>query len=196
VALAVEERFRMRATIRQSLAVLGFSLVIASSTLVEGSPASAQPGTVTCLLGTAVLTFDPPLTNTEKTTDISVHRELGACVSTARPDITTGTSDFHATGPAGCTRIFVETPMIATILWTSTLTGTTETSTLDVTAIANIVQGQLVTTFTGEVTAGVFVGGAFQWVLTVPSAGLVLCSTTTGVSSMSGSLTTQITVTS
>jgi hypothetical protein len=176
-------------TILKGLAVFVLNLVAASSTLLAGSPASAESETETvlCPLGNAVLTFSPPLTDTEKQTDISVHRDLGACVSATRPDITTGTSDWAANGLAGCTRLFVETPMTTTIVW-----NTTETSTLSLTAVANIVQGQLVTTFSGEVTAGVFEGSTFLWVLTVPSLGLVLCSTT-GVPAMSGLLATLIT---
>lgn len=171
---------------------VGLALLLAAAvvtTVLPGSPASAEPGAVSCPAGSSVIHYDPPLTNVLEETTITIHRELGACTSSTHPRITTGTVDSVSTVPASCSRPLVGSSLSSTIVW-----NTGETSTLSLNAVSSVVLGQLVTTFTGSVTDGLFDGSTITWVQASPSEGLILCNTT-GLETQYATLTTQITST-
>lgn len=182
----------MRVITRRGLAGLAFSVAVAASSVLASSPASADPVSVTCPLGSSTVSYDPPLTNTTQMTHITVHRELGLCTVSPQPHpddpITTGTVDWEGTFPASCTIPLVANGLTSVIVW-----NTGETSTLSLNAVSTIVAGVLHTFFNGSVTSGLFQGSTVVWdQVAVPNP---LGCLTTGVPTQFATLTTQITST-
>ncbi|WP_299538911.1 hypothetical protein [uncultured Streptomyces sp.] len=166
-----------------------FSGVCALLLLVVGLLASAghaQARTnglldVTCTPpSSASVTYNPPLTNTPQVSSASLNWQLGPCVSTSVPALTSGT---HSAVNPPRTRTCLE--LLNTAAETRTITWNTgATSTLSLNRTTTVAGAVLVVTFTGTVTAGLFAGDTVVATQTGPATDILLC--TLGLGSVSG----------
>lgn len=184
----------MRSVTRRGLMGLVVGLAALTTTVAAATPASADPVSVTCPAGNAVVTYSPPLTYTQRDTTITVHRELGTCAVSPNPQgITTGYMDWAGTFPASCNMPVVPVTVTDEIVWTAG--QTTYISHVTMNSSSTIVNGVLMTVFTGSVTSGLFAGSTLVMSQPALVADPLACLTTGLASQYVPLLTLQITST-
>ena len=164
-----------------------FAAFLAS--LAIGAPgALASTGSVTCT-GTETVTYSPGLRLFPRTVTLNVVANYGPCVST-NPGIASGTAGTPPGGvPAtlSCLNFLTPASGVATIRWNN---GTI--SRYSFTRSSSTVAGQLISTTTGQVIEGEFVGRSVLIVLVSPAPNLLNCLTPAGLTGRSGIATLTI----
>lgn len=163
---------------RRCLAAI-IALFLAFAGLLAGAGSAAAVTLVTCA-GTQNLQYSPGLTDTPNTVTASGTNHLGPCV-VPNTSITSGTITFSATGSYSCQDLLGSSEVTNVIQWSDG-----SSSTLQVTRTATKVNGQLINTFTGSVTAGTFQGATVVWTITSVSLALLACQTPQGLTSLTG----------
>ncbi|MFH8755934.1 hypothetical protein [Streptomyces atroolivaceus] len=153
--------------------------LVAFGLVVGAHPASAATTLVACA-GTQTISYAPGLTNTPGTVTAQGTNNLGPCVA-PNTNITAGTISFGATGTFSCQGLLSSTSEVNVVHWSDG-----STSTLNVTRTVTKVNGQLVNTFTGVVTAGTFQGASVAWTIANLTLQLLACETANGLTSLTG----------
>jgi hypothetical protein len=154
-------------------------LLLFASLLAGMGPASAREAgllDVTCI----------PLSNTPQTSTSSANWQLGPCVSTSVPGLTSGThSDAGAPRERTCLELLDSRTMVRTVTW-----NTGDTSTLTLNRTTTVSGAVLVITMTGTVTSGLFAGDTVVGTATGAATDILLC--TLGLGTVSSVYTTTV----
>lgn len=182
-------RSRHPRRLRRLLATLTMVCAALFGALVPASSASAAALTlVTCPVGVANQTYNPPVTNTPQPTNISINSHYGSCASVTHPSLAYGDTVSAFAAPSGsCLDLLAPATNTNTITW-----NTGETSVISLNSVFNVVEGELVGTSTGSVVSGKLAGASVVRVVVYLSADLAACSTT-GLAHQSGPITLTIT---
>ena len=179
---------RMFESGRSALNVLFMTAFLLLGTGGFAEQASAQ--SVVCA-GTETATYNPPLTNTQQEEQVTATTSYSPCVVLGVSGISSGTA--YSNPPIrdlSCTALLGGGPSIRIINWSNGLS-----STLSYTSNVNSVNGLLVVTMTGNISAGLFKGQSAVGVVTVNNLSqadfLTACSGS-GVVSLSGPSTLTI----
>ncbi len=103
------------------------------------------------------------------------------CVSTTRPDITSGTAAFTFSGVRSCLTLDQSSSGTSSIKW-----NTGETSVYTYISTSQTVAGQIVVTITGAVSAGPFQGRSIAFALVSPVVNVLQCVFPPGIMSRVG----------
>ncbi|WP_262379363.1 hypothetical protein [Nonomuraea sp. PA05] len=174
--------------LRSLAALLG--ALLAAVPLVT-APASAGVLDVTCTAPSSeAISYQPALTSTTQPVTVTISSQYGVCVSATVPSLTSGTAYLQAPGiPLSCQDLLLAGPVYRTITW-----NTGQSSTLSGNLTSTITGGVVVATITGTVTAGLFQGDTFVYLVTAPATSILLCTIGLGtVSSVYGLVTLEIT---
>lgn len=169
-------------TFRHTIALFG-AVAALLGTSVIGGPLSGGPAGAdgpTCTVSTHI-TYDPGLLLVDQEVHTTVDKGFSNCVTPGREDIVAGTASASFVGTRSCVQTLESFPTEADITW-----NTGETSTRSGTTTVNNVAGQVVLTFTGTITAGLFAGSSFTEVVTEPALNPIACLAPPGVTSQSG----------
>jgi hypothetical protein len=115
------------------------------------APASAAALNVTCA-GTEVVTFQPGVLLTPQTVDVTVTGILAPCTS-SDPGITAGNYVQQVKVTESCATLFAGLASTRVFHWSNG-----QSSTFSYNAAINNVGGQVIVTFTGDITKGEFSG--------------------------------------
>jgi hypothetical protein len=139
--------------------------------------AHALSSGVSCT-GTETAGYNPGLSLSSHTTNVSVNGILEACAS-SDPTVTSGSYTQHFSAALSCTTLFAGLDASRVLQWSND-----RTSTFNYTRTLNNVGGQTTVTFTGVITAGEFAGDTAvqQVVFATPDA--QACLTTAGLTQL------------
>jgi hypothetical protein len=156
-------------------------------------PATAHAATldVTCIPPSAdTATYNPPLSNTPRTTTITVDAFYGPCVSLSNPAVSSGEFHLRFTAPnRSCAELLGTAPVTFTITW-----NTGQTSTVVGTRTVTTAGGLLQTVLLATVTTGLFAGDTVVQTSTSAAAPVLLCTLGLGtVSTNTQSIVLEIT---
>lgn len=165
-------------------------LVLLVGLLTASVPASAHESgllDVTCTPpSSASVTYNPPLSNTPQVSTSSLSWQLGPCVSTSVPGLTSGThSAVNPPRERTCLELLNTAAETRTVTW-----NTGATSTLSLNRTTTVAGAVLVVTFTGTVTSGLFAGDTVVATQTGPATDILLC--TLGLGTVSGVYSTMV----
>ncbi|MEU5427812.1 hypothetical protein AB0H73_19725 [Streptomyces olivoreticuli] len=138
------------------------------------APASAHPpppGQLQCQ-GTESVTYDPGVTLLPRKFDVRTVGRFGLCVDSAG-EVTSGSYGEHFSLSAGCNDLLGGFKEQRTFAW-----DTGDSSVVEADGSSTAVAGQVVTTITGTVTRGRFLGRTAVQVITLPQPGVLQCLTT------------------
>jgi hypothetical protein len=144
--------------------------------LLAAGPAGAHENgllDVTCTPpSSSVITYNPPLTNAPQISTAALNWQLGPCVSTSVPGLTSGTvSVVKPPGTRTCLDLLAALSQTVTITWN---TGATSTLSANLTVTK---QGAvLLVTHTGTVTSGLFAGDTVVMTETGSATDITLCT--------------------
>ncbi|MEU1126759.1 hypothetical protein ABZ371_25080 [Streptomyces sp. NPDC005899] len=169
---------------RAALAGVTALLLLLAGLLTAAGPAGARESgllDVTCTPpSSANVTYNPPLSNTPQVSTASLSWQLGPCVSTSVPGLTSGThSAVNPPRERTCLELLNTAAETRTITW-----NTGATSTLSLNRTTTVAGAVLVVTFTGTVTSGLFAGDTVVATQTGPATDILLC--TLGLGTVSG----------
>jgi hypothetical protein len=168
----------MTLKVRSLLAALAVTGSLVTGTLA--SPAAAAAGATTCTTVQRT-TYSPGVTLFPSQQGIQVTSIYAPCVSTSRPDITSGTATVTFQGSRSCLTLDSTGGGTAGIRW-----NTGETSTYTYVSSSQTVAGQIVLTIFGTVTAGVFQGSTITILLASPVVNVLACLFPPGITSRIG----------
>lgn len=156
-------------------------LTITTAGLVLGVLGGTGTATATTnCVGLTNLTYTPGLTYTPQSVTLTASTVYARCISSDRPDITSGTYSANPPGPReSCLTLLGSTSGTRTYHW-----NTGETSTVSFVDTNSVVAGNLVVEQVGTVTSGVFAGQSSSGTLTL--TGNFLTCLTTGLTTLAG----------
>ncbi|WP_182903824.1 hypothetical protein [Microbispora sp. H10830] len=175
------ERFRMPSLVLAAVA----ALAVAGPAAAAASPAQARPLALVQCQGTESDAYDPGVVFQPRDFEITTTGRFTSCLGGG--DVTSGSYDERFTIHAGCNDLLDGFQSARTVTW-----NTGQASVIEGTGSSTAVAGQVVTTFTGTVTAGPFTGRSAVQVVTLPQPGLLKCLTT-GFTGATGVTTLTIT---
>ncbi|TKC86767.1 hypothetical protein FAZ69_19125 [Trinickia terrae] len=163
-----------------------FKTLLVSSFLLLGlagfaTQASAQA--VVCS-GTETGTFNPPLTNTQQNLQITVSASYSPCLVTGVSGITSASVNNQFVRDYACQTLLGGGPGTRVFIWSNG-----QSSTFSYTATTNSVGGNVVSTLTGNISAGLFQGQSAVVVVTLTSisqADFLTACAGSGITSVSG----------
>jgi hypothetical protein len=147
---------------------------------VTASPALAAAGDLTCTTVQRT-TYSPGVTFFPTPQTITLSTISAPCVSTSRPDITSGSAGFTVQGTRSCMTLDQVSSGTSFIGW-----NTGEKSIYTYTSTSRTIAGQILVTITGRVTAGPFHGDSITLVIASPVVNLIKCFIAPGVTSRIG----------
>jgi len=169
------------------LAAAAFAASLAS--LAIGVPSAyAGPASITCT-GTETATYSPGLGLIPRTVTLNVSAAFGPCIS-SNPAIASGTAGTPPGGvPArlACVSLLSPSAGEAVIRWNN---GTTSRYSFN--RSSQTVAGQLISTATGKVIAGEFLGRSVLSILVSPAPNLLDCLSRGGLTKRTGAVTLAI----
>lgn len=157
--------------VRLARVAIAAALVL-GGTLFAATPAQAAVIDVSCTSpnSTNVITFTPPLTLVNVPTVVARTTNYTPCRAPRVPDLVSGKEAKTITMLDDCTMVLGTLIVNFTITW-----NTGQTTTINATRVAAISGSSIVVTFTGTVTAGLFLGSNVKQVFTGPAANLQAC---------------------
>ena len=150
---------------------------------------SAHAASSTTCTGSSAIGYSPGLTNTPQTITYSEAETYSSCTSTDTSLTAGGSSGNFMLSGASCNNVSIIPPSSYTISWNNS-----QSSTMTLTYTDVIIGGIEQVTGVGTVTSGEFTGGAVTIVWLYPVLNPLLCLTSQGVTSQSGTVALQITV--
>jgi hypothetical protein len=160
--------------------MVSVALLLATAGGLAAAPAAyGAPSSLLSCQGTETLTFQPPLTNTPKGTQVHYAIDLDLCLSGG---VTSGESQGSFTVSASCTTISLLPPAFSDTYQWSNHTSSTVTYTAPVETLGN---GTVIVTDTGTVTSGLDQGAVANETTTLPQPSVAACAGT-GVSQLTG----------
>ncbi|MFF8471976.1 hypothetical protein [Streptomyces griseus] len=160
--------------------VLTAPLLATTVVAALAAPAQASPALVTCA-GTTTVSFSPGLTPVEQTVAVSGQDAADLCLSLTHPQLTGFIAPFSGTATQSCTSLFAGGSGTETLNWND---GTS--SSWSYTNSFSNVNGTKVGTSTGPITAGTLAGAMVTQTITFPSLDLTACTTSQGLTALSG----------
>ena len=167
---------------------IGVISVVLASMFVAVPGANASGGSIICT-GTEVLTYNPGVRLFPRTVTLTVAANFGPCVST-NPAIASGSAGTPPGGVSAklsCLNLLDSGSGQATIRWNN---GTT--SRYAFTRSSQTVGGQLISTTTGAVIAGEFLGRSVLVVSVSPAPNFLECLSPAGLTQRTGAVTLTI----
>ncbi|GHJ49206.1 hypothetical protein Cs7R123_65480 [Catellatospora sp. TT07R-123] len=140
--------------------------------LLAAAPADAAVIDLTCVSPNSqnVTTFNPPLTLVNQPTVVQRTTKYEPCRAPRVPQLNSGFETKTITMNDDCTMVLLTLNVNFTITW-----NTGATSTISAVRTATISGGQLIVTFNGTVTAGLFAGSSAKQVFTANATDLINC---------------------
>lgn len=177
-----------------ALRLLKIHALLACATLLGLAAATAAPPAgaqailpiVSCT-GNHAATWSPGVTNTTALHTVTTDTGWSCTQLIALPLLTSVSSHEQFTAPFNCNNLFSTAPITWTLHWSDN--GGPATSTFTFTATVAPVNGNLVVTAPGSISAGRYAGRSATAVFTLLNLGATLnsqCSSATGVTSASG----------
>ncbi|TDT42580.1 hypothetical protein EV562_101550 [Streptomyces sp. BK208] len=169
-------------------------LFLLTGLLCTAGPASAKSDGLldaTCIPpSSSNLTYSPPLTNVPQVSTPSLSWQLGPCVSTSVPALTSGTATVTGTPqPRTCLELLSAGQGTRTIHW-----NTGATSTMSLNRTVTLAGTALVVTHPGTVTSGLFAGDTVVITETGVATDILLCTAGLGtVNSINNLITMEVT---
>ncbi|MFS0694162.1 hypothetical protein [Streptomyces nitrosporeus] len=179
---------------RGLLAWITALLLLTGSLLVSAVPAGATENGLldaTCIPpSSSDIAYTPPLTNTPQPSSAFVSWQLGPCVSTSVPGLTSGTStDSVPPRSRSCLDLLAAGTETKVVTW-----NTGATSTLSMNRTVTVAGAVVLVTHTGTVTSGLFAGDTVVATETAPATDITLCTLGLGtVGTVYGVMTLEIT---
>ncbi|MFJ1936728.1 hypothetical protein ACIOGZ_29220 [Kitasatospora sp. NPDC088160] len=165
---------------KRTLTALVVSAALSCSALAAAPPAAAvSVGTCT---GSTTTTYTPGLTDTLQTITANGTDNADLCVILGHPWLTSFVGPFNGTQSLSCTSILTSGSGTETLEW-----NTGQDSQWSWTNDFQNVDGAEVGTATGPITSGPLTGTTLTQVIVLAPGSLAACSTTTGVTQVSGS---------
>lgn len=155
-------------------------------------PSQAQllplPPLVQCT-GTTSLTFTPGLTNATQNVVVTIKESLPLCVNLLNPLdlLSAGTSQSQVPRTLSCNSQFGGGPGQRVISWTDNTQ-----STFNYVSQSNIINGQIIVVFTGNIVAGKYAGSSATAQYVLPTLSGTSCNTPEGLTSTTGLFTLNI----
>ena len=157
--------------------------------LGPGFVAQASAQTAVCT-GTDMATYNPALTNTQQNIQITDTKNFNPCLVVGYSGITSATVNSQSVRDFSCEALLTGGPSERVINWSNR-----QSSTFSYTSSTSEVNGNLVITFTGNISAGLFVNQSAVAVIVITSLShadfLTACSGS-GITSVSGTATLSI----
>ncbi|AJC54284.1 hypothetical protein [Streptomyces sp. 769] len=174
----------MFAGIRSRTLDITATFALACGSLLAPATAHADASLLSCI-GSQTVTYDPPLTNTAKSNEVTITEVYTSCKDTA--GITSGKGTFHVTETASCTSLNnpLGTQDQPTYQWNNDKRSTVL---FKVTSVVRLGNGTSQITAAGTVTQGFGKGSVATRTVTLPDLSPTVCSGK-GVSSQSGPAT-------
>lgn len=182
---------RRPGTRRRAAVLARLLLALSALSLAVLAPAhtayAADSEPLTCS-GTENVTFDPAVTSTTQNVTITIDDRYGPCPITPTPQLTGGTAHLEITRPLSCTNVVLAPAGSETDKWNNGAQSSVNWTTSVVSVLAN---GSHVDVHTGTVTAGLDAG--FTATKTVTDPDFSLACNTTGMTTLSGTVTIEFT---
>lgn len=180
--------FRLLKAVAKSQASFALFALLALAASVAAPPVRAQSilPVVNCT-GNHAANWSPGVTNATALHTVTTDTGWTCTQLLALPVLTSASSHEQFTAPFNCNNLFSTDPISWTIHWSDN--GGPATSTFTFTATAVPVNGNLVVTAPGQITAGRYAGRSATAVFTLLNLGATLsakCSSVTGVTDASG----------
>ncbi|HEX3482821.1 MAG TPA: hypothetical protein VHT91_47760 [Kofleriaceae bacterium] len=153
------------------------------------SASSAHAASSTTCTGSSAISYSPGLTNTPRTVTYSETETYSSCTSTDTSLTAGSTAGNFTFSGASCNGGGIIPPSSYTISWNNS-----QSSTMTLTYTDVIIGGTEQVTGVGTVTSGEFTGGAVTIVWLYPVLNPLLCLTSQGVTSQSGTVLLEILV--
>ncbi|MFD1831300.1 hypothetical protein ACFSJS_16765 [Streptomyces desertarenae] len=160
-------------------AVLATAAAVLCTGALAAGPVRAEPLALLQCQGTESVTYSPGITFQPRDVDVTTDGRLGSCVD-GTGEVASGAYGERFTLHAGCNDLLDGFRGPRTFTW-----NTGDTSVVEAEGSSTAVAGQVVTTLTGTVVQGRFVGRTATQVITLPQPALLLCLTT-GVTGATG----------
>ncbi|WP_157971390.1 hypothetical protein [Dyella sp. C9] len=163
-------------------------LIFAATISLHTPPLHAQAlVSVTCALGVDDATYSPGLTNTSQTITFNDNQLLANCVDTGDLTLNGGSEQSSGSYVGSCTAITMPGPYQAVFHWNN---AAQSISVVQVTqaVVTKVADGTATVERTGTVASGLAQGAAFVQVIALPVLDPLLCSSSTGVVSNSGTV--------
>lgn len=148
------------------------AILAIGGTLIAAAPAEAAVIDVSCTSpnSTNVITFSPPLTLVNQPTVVSRSTSYQPCRAPRWPNLTYGKEAKTITMLDDCTMVLGTLNVNFTITW-----NTGQTTTVSAVRTASLSGSNLVVTFNGTVTAGLFLGSNVNQVFVGSGVDLINC---------------------
>lgn len=148
------------------------AILAIGGTLIAAAPAEAAVIDVTCTSpnSTNVITFSPPLTLVNQPTVVSRATKYEPCRAPRWPNLVAGKESKTITMLDDCTMVLGTLNVNFTITW-----NTGQTTTVSAVRTASLSGSNLVVTFNGTVTAGLFLGSNVHQVFVGSGVDLINC---------------------
>ncbi len=160
--------------------------LLVGATFLTAPQAAAEPGMLTCRIGTQAISYNPGISFVPRQGVTSITSVFGPCLSPSRPDITSAISSGTAPQTYSCLTVLGGPPttVTRTYFW-----NTGETTVATYTLMTNRVGGVTIVTLKGVVTAGLFAGSPITQVALDPVPRLLECLSPQGVTHQGGTAT-------
>jgi hypothetical protein len=176
-----ERTMRMFESGRSALKALLMSAFLLLGMAGFSTQASAQ--SLNCT-GTVMTTLSPPLTNTQRETQVATTGSYSPCLVTGVSGITSGTVNYQVTRDYSCNTLLGSGSGTTVIQWSNG-----QSSTFSYTTVTNEVEGNFVIVSTGNISSGLFQNQSAVRVSTLTSlsaADFLTACEGSGITSVSG----------
>lgn len=158
----------------------GVIAVCLAGVVATSTPAAASPALVTCA-GTTTVAFSPGLNNTPQTVSVSGQDTASVCLSLTHPELTGFAGPFSGTATQSCTSLFAGGSGTETLYWNNG-----QSSSWSYTNSFSNVNGTKIGTSTGPIVSGVLAGATVTQTITFANLDLTACTTSQGLTTLSG----------
>jgi hypothetical protein len=151
---------------------------LAMGAVVFPSPAAHAVSLDVVCLGTETVTYEPGLSLTPQTVNVTVRGILAPCTS-SDPDITSGTYTQHFTTTLSCVTVLAGLAATRSFEWSDD-----QSSSFSYNRAINNVAGQTTVTFTGTIVSGKFAGDTAIEQVVFVTPNILQCLTTSGLTTL------------
>ncbi|WP_326919838.1 hypothetical protein [Actinophytocola sp.] len=155
-------------------------LLAVLSMLLAAPAAHATSATLVHCEGSFTVTYDPPLTNTPRLTDVTFHNDLDSCLTGG---VTSGDASGEFSAIRSCTTLDLPPhPATTTFSWN---TGASSTIAFSLSTVDRLVNGTTVVTSYGTVSQGFDQGAQAIHTAVQPQLNPIACASS-GVAQLTG----------
>ncbi|MBB5868491.1 hypothetical protein F4553_001870 [Allocatelliglobosispora scoriae] len=164
----------------RAIPALALAIVLGAVGL-PAAPAAASPTLVTCV-GTDTAHYTPGLTHTTQTVTVT-GQNAASCTSLTHPNLRSVADPYAATFPSSCENLTTNASGTDQLYWNGV---PAQSSTWNYTLNVVTVDGTLLSTFSGPITAGVLAGSTLTIVTAEPTIDLLACGHPAGLIDVGG----------